>query len=58
MTLEEYKKRVKESLIKNNNCTEAIAEELMQEHEDDFQRYLEEAWSPEAMSLAMVMNLI
>ena len=54
MSLEEYKKKVKECLITKGNYTEEEANELMKLYEPDFKEFLEKEYSPlQAMSAMM-----
>ncbi len=58
MTLDEYKKRVEECLVKYNNCTSEKAKELMALYEQDFQESMNTNLSPEAMAVGMAMHLL
>ena len=54
MTLEEYKQKVREYLMKTYNCTGLDANKLMTDYESDFPEALEKfLWSPKTMALAM-----
>lgn len=57
MDLETYKQKVRECLIKEQNCTEQYAEKLMKLYEDDFQEALYDyTWTPQTMASAMTMG--
>ena len=58
MTLEEYKKKVEECLVKNNNCSGGETKKLMKTYEDDFQEFLNTKLSPEATAVGMKMHLL
>jgi len=54
MSLEEYKHKVKEYLIKEYNCSPMEANRLMTEYREDFQEALSDfLWNPMTMALAM-----
>ena len=57
-SLEEFKKRVRSSLIENNNCSEEEADKIMEVHDEYFPMFLDEEWCPEALSIGIVMNYI
>ena len=58
MTLEEYKKKVEESLKKNNNCSIQEVEKLMKEYEEDFQEFMKQNYTPEMVSMGMIMHYL
>ena len=54
MTLEDYKQKVEQCLLKTYNCTTQETSRLMTLYEDDFQEALSKfSWSPKTMALAM-----
>lgn len=56
MTLEEFRKKVEESLQKNNHCSTAETKRLMNLYEEDFSELMKVFSKPEVASLAMVMG--
>ena len=55
MTLEEYKQKVRECLMKTHNYTGLEAEKLMTDYENDFQEALSKfSWTPATMAGAMI----
>ena len=56
MSLENYKKKVEESLIKNNNCSIQEAKRLMNLYEQDFPELMKKFSDEKVASLAMVMG--
>ena len=58
ISLDEYKNKVRECLIKNNNLSEKAADEYMKEYEDDFQDYLNDGMTPAAVATGILMNYL
>lgn len=57
MSLEDYKKEVKECLTGRCNCTGQEADRLMNLYSDDFQEALEKfSWTPATMAGAMIFG--
>ena len=56
MSLEEYKKKVEECLMKTQNCSIQETRRLMKTYEAYFQEFLEEEWNPSVAAGAMVMG--
>lgn len=56
MSLENYKKKVEESLIKHNNCSIHEAKRLMNLYEEDFPELMKKFSDEKIASLAMVMG--
>ena len=56
MSLESYKKKVRECLIKNYKHTIQENDRLMTLYEDDFQEFLDDKWEPSLVATAMVMG--
>lgn len=56
MSLENYKKKVEESLIKNNNCSIQEAKKLMNLYEEDFPELMKTFSDEKVASLAIVMG--
>ncbi len=54
MTLEEYKKKVEEYLIKRCNFTVSRAKALIAVYEKDFPQFLKDNWSPLTAASAMI----
>lgn len=54
MTLEEYKKKVEEHLVKECHFTTQRAKKLIALYEEDFQQFLKENWSPLTMASVMI----
>ena len=54
MTLEEYKKKVEEHLVKECNFTTQRAKKLMALYEEDFPQFLKDNWSPLTAASAML----
>ncbi len=54
MTLEEYKKKVKEELVKAGYPQQA--EFLMKEYDEDMETFLKDGWSPLETASAMEMG--
>ena len=55
MSLEEYKKKVKENLI--NQFGKEQAQSIMKNYEKDFPQIYKENWSVEGITPAIAMNL-
>ena len=54
MSLNDYKQKVKNSLIKIYNCPNVEADRLMKVYDEDFQEMLKVfKWNPVTMALAM-----
>ena len=58
ISLEEYKKKVYDCLIKNQKCSIQGANDLMTEYEEDFPEFYEENWTPEAVACGMAMKYL
>ena len=56
MSLEDYKKKVEESLMKNNNCSTQETKRLMKLYEEDFPELMKTFSDEKVASLAMVMG--
>lgn len=56
MSLEDYKQKVRECLMRNRNYTTVADEELMQRYEDDFPEFLADKWEPSAVAAALIMG--
>lgn len=57
MSLEDYKKKVREHLTERCNCTGQEADRLMNIYDDDFQEALEKfSWTPATMAGAMIFG--
>lgn len=57
MSLEEYKIKVEECLLKTYNCTALETKHLMKLYEDEFQEAFKVySWQPKTMALAMQMG--
>ena len=56
MSLNDYKKKVEDFLIKNCHYTEAETKHRMKLYEDDFQEFYRDNWSPAAVNAAMTMG--
>ena len=56
MSLEDYKQKVFDCLIKYQNCSIREANNLMTEYEEDFPEFYEDNWTPEAAACGMVMR--
>ncbi len=56
MTLEEYKKKVEEYLIKRCNFTVSRAKALIAVYEKDFPQFLKDNWSPLTAASAMIAS--
>ncbi len=54
MTLEEYKKKVEEHLVKKCNFTTQSAKKLIALYEEDFPQFLKDNWSPLTAASAMI----
>ena len=54
MTLEEYKKKVEEHLVKKCNYTTERAKKLIALYEPDFPEFLKEKYSPAGAAAAMI----
>ena len=52
MTLEEFKKKVEENLLKA--VGKESAQRIMKDYENDFPRFLEENWTVEAITPALI----
>ena len=58
ISLEDYKKRVYDCLLKYQNNTTQEAENLMKEYEEDLPRFYEENWKAEAVACGMDMRYL
>ena len=58
MSLEEYKKQVKDCLINNCDFTEQLACEEMKSNDNYFQEYYEDKWTPAAVAVGLAMNFL
>ena len=56
MSLEVYKQKVEDFLMKNCNYTEAEAQKLMTYYDDDFQKFFQENWGLSTVAAAMIMG--
>ena len=56
MTLEEYKQKVRECLMKNYKHTTQENERLMTLYEEEFQEFLSGKWEPSVAAKAMVLG--
>ena len=54
MTLEEYKKKVEEHLVKKCNFTTQSTKKLIVLYEEDFPQFLKDNWSPLTAASAMI----
>ena len=57
-TLECYKKKVYDCLIKNQKCSILGADDLMTEYEEDFPEFYEENFEPEAVACGIAMRYL
>lgn len=58
ISLEDYKKRVYDCLLKYQNCTIQEAESLMKEYEEDLPMFYEENYEPETAACGMAMKYL
>ena len=58
MSLEDYKQKVFDCLIKYQNCSVQEANELMALYEEDFPEFYEDNWEPEAAACGMAMRYL
>lgn len=56
MTLEEFKKKVEECLMKNYNYTEMKAKKSLEIYAPDLPMFLKENWKPEEAATAITMG--
>ena len=56
MSLEEYKKKVEECLMKNYKDTEAEARKSVALYTDDFPEFLAFGWEPSVAATAIVLG--
>ena len=54
MTLEEFKQKVRECLLKSGTPT--YVEKRMKLYEDEFPQFLEDKWEPSAVAAALIMG--
>ena len=54
MSLETYKQKVKECLMKNGNST--YAEERIKLYENEFPQFLKDKWTPGGVAAALIMG--
>lgn len=58
ISLEDYKKKIYDCLIKYQNCSIQSANDLMKEYETDLPEFYEENWPPEAAACGMAMRYL
>ncbi len=58
MTLEEYKRQIREHSIKHLHCSKEEVEESMKLYESDFQTFLDENWSVAAVATGMINSML
>ena len=58
ISLEDYKKRVYDCLLKCQNCSIREANNLMAEYETDLPEFYEENYEPEAAASGMAMRYL
>ena len=56
MSLEEYKRKVEDFLVKKNNFTIQEARRLIQIYSDDFPEFIKDDWSPSGAGSAMMLG--
>ena len=58
MTLEEYKRQIREHSIKHLHRSKEAVEESMKLYEPDFQTFLDENWSVAEVATGMINSMI
>ena len=57
MTLEEYKKKVEENLLKVLG-SKKLTLQVMKDYEEDFPQFLKDGWTVEGLTPAIIWNFI